>query len=263
MSQLQQPYVSWKPPATNSVTPTFSKPVDTNSNVNNGINFAARPIKHWRKQLLPNNPSTSGRGRAGVGMPMDTPGGSTYLGDVPNNTACLLYNATTTSSAARYQENIVKSPSTHFIYNTDDSFYDPVKNKTVCVACTPQSNVIKPATTVISKRYYTDTKAYLRSRCRLYDQKLSSNPVPGISYVNAQGQALYPTDAPDGPQVRLTQDCAQNCIQSTQVKTIHKQSNRTFYFQGAVDSGLRTAQMRAQTGLIPIVTLNKKSWPRV
>lgn len=263
MFRTQQPYVSWKAPATNSVTPTYSQPVTTISNVNNGIPFAARPIKHWRKQLLPNNPSNSGRGRAGVGMPMDTPGGSTYLGDVPNNTTCLLYSATTTSTAARYQENIIKSPSTNFTYNTDDSFYDPVKGQVVCVACTPQSNVIKPATTVMSKRYYTDSKAYLRSRCKLYEQKLSSNPVPGIAYVNAQGQALYPTDAPNGPQVRLTQDCAQNCIQSQQVKTIHKPSNRTFYFQGAVDSGLRTAQMRAQTGQILISTSDKKNWPRV
>ena len=262
MFRIQQPYVSWKGPATNSVVPTFSRPVATNTDDNNGTNFAARPIRHWRKQLLP-TPNSS-RGRAGVGMPMDTPGGTTYLGDVPDNTECILYSDSTTLTAANMKENITKSPSTAFQYNSDDSFYDPVKGQVVCVACTPQSNVIKPATTIISKRYYTDTKAYLQSRCRLYNQKLSSNPVPGIAYVNAQGQALYPTDAPDGPQVRLTQDCAQNCVAAgSQVKTIHKPSNRSFYYQGAVDSGLRTAQMRAQTGLVKIAPLNQKNWPKV
>ena len=35
------------------------------------------PIKHWRKQLNPVD--GSGRGRAGVGVPSDTPGGAVYL----------------------------------------------------------------------------------------------------------------------------------------------------------------------------------------
>ena len=190
---------------TNSVVPTYSKPVLVNTNQNNGTNFAARPIKHYRKMLIP--VTGSGNGRAGVGMPMDTPGGSSYLGNFPDNTNCALWFQTTTKTATLMKEAIRKSPSTNFSYNKDDSFYDPLTNKTVCVACTPQTNVIKPATTILSKKYYTDSRAYLRSRCLTYDQKLSANPITGIQYTNAQGQKLYPTNAADGPQVYRTQNC--------------------------------------------------------
>jgi hypothetical protein len=187
---------------TNSVVSTYSKPLLVNTNENNGTNFAARPIKHYRKMLIPM--SGSGNGRAGVGMPMDTPGGSSYLGNIAANTTCASWFAQT---ATFLKEDIRKSPSTNFLYNADDSFYDPLTNQTVCVACTPQTNVIKPATTILSKKYYTDSRAYLRSRCLTYDQKLSANPITGIQYTNAQGQKLYPTSAADGPQVFRTQNC--------------------------------------------------------
>ena len=81
----RQPYKSWKGESTNSIVPVWTKP-----NINgpvppgtkyigpNGPNFKARPIRHWRKQLEPR--SGSGKGRAGVGMPMDVPGGKVAIG---------------------------------------------------------------------------------------------------------------------------------------------------------------------------------------
>ena len=56
-----QPYVSWKGPSTNSVAPTWSRPLyngppsnnnPTNENRITGAAFKARPIKAWRKQLM-------------------------------------------------------------------------------------------------------------------------------------------------------------------------------------------------------------------
>ena len=41
--------------------------------------------------------------------------------------------------------------------------------------------LVKPASTIISKKYYSDRKAYLQSRCLLYDQKLSGNKIRCLS----------------------------------------------------------------------------------
>ena len=74
-----QPYVSWKGPSTNSVAPTWSRPLyngppsnnnPTNENRITGAAFKARPIKAWRKQLQPRN--TSGQGSSsGIGINKD------------------------------------------------------------------------------------------------------------------------------------------------------------------------------------------------
>ena len=92
----KQPYISWKGKTTDSAVPVYSRPLVNGRiashvlydecltpeeviDMPNGPSFKARPIKHWRKQLDPRK--GSGRGRAGVGMPMDTPGGKVHLGN--------------------------------------------------------------------------------------------------------------------------------------------------------------------------------------
>ena len=94
---LISPYISWKGIATNSAVPSFSRPDLTVS----GPEFKANPIKHWRKQLIPNANSGSSNRRAGIGMPMDIPGGSVYLGNVSANTSCLL-NASISQGILKY-----------------------------------------------------------------------------------------------------------------------------------------------------------------
>jgi len=78
------PYITWKGLATNSAIPSNSRPDLTSS----GSPFKANPIRHWRKQLLPNTGSGVPGRRAGIGMPMDTPSGAIYLGNVSSNTDC-------------------------------------------------------------------------------------------------------------------------------------------------------------------------------
>ena len=90
-----QPYVSWKGTSTNSAVPTFSKPLEKNESAKSGPDFKAHPIKHWRKQLNPVD--GSGRGRAGVGVPSDTPGGAVYLGT--DSTDCVACGSLSTSNA--------------------------------------------------------------------------------------------------------------------------------------------------------------------
>ena len=279
MDIFLQPYVSWKGKSTNSSVPNFSRPLDGSEQYPIGPSFAARPIKHWRKQL--NTVHNSSRGRAGVGMPMDTPGGSVYLGNTETNTDCVTCVTNEHGNETTgLKENIIKTNNTNFFTNPNDYMYDCVNNKPACVACNPENNIIKPATTVLSKKYYSDTKGYLQSRCRRYNQKQSVNPVPGVQYFNAEGQPLYPDNSSNGPQVRMTQNCFKNCSTCTKCHncptcnvggtdcnnvssclnfgnnttcsskpsiTIYKPNNTQFAVQGAVSSGARIDRLKYNT----------------
>uniref|UniRef100_A0A6C0IJQ4 Uncharacterized protein n=1 Tax=viral metagenome TaxID=1070528 RepID=A0A6C0IJQ4_9ZZZZ len=283
MYLVRQPF-SWKGVSTNSAVPNYSRPLDGSESYPIGPSFGARPIKHWRKQL--STVHNSSRARAGVGMPMDLPGGSVYLGNTEANTNCtncvdnLTSNNINGEETTGLKENIVKYDDTNFTTTPADSLYDCVNNKPVCVACNPENNIIRRATTVLSKKYYTDTKGYLQSRCISYNQKLSVNPVPGVQYFNAQHQPLYPTDALDGPQVRATQNCFTNCNTCTGCATctncnvgctdcnnvancvncannnkctqkpsitIYKPNNAQYAVQGAVSSSARIDRLKYNT----------------
>jgi len=244
--------VNNKPTATNSSVPSFSRPLSgLEQSFDAGTPFKARPIKHWRKQLTPNN--TAGPKRVGLGMPMDIPGGSVYLG--ANSKDCITCAPPDNSNTfpAGIKENILRTNKI-IAPVPSDSFYDCVNETPVCVACNPQNNIIKSATTLLSKNYYTDSRAYLKSRCRLYNQKLSANPVPGITYFNANHTPVQPSNSPTGSQVRLTQDCPQSCQQtplcqqpSGKVYTIYKPNNYQFAVQGAVSSSTRIDRLKYNT----------------
>jgi len=242
--------VNNKAPATNSGVPSFSRPLTGNEPIGYIGSFGkARPIKHWRKQLNPR--VESGRGRAGVGMPMDTPGGSVYLGDVKSNTDCITCADPKTSFAEGIKENIVRTNIAILKPKASDEFYDSSNNRIVCVACNPENNIIRSATTLLSKSYYTDTKAYLKSRCLLYDQKLSTTKIPTTIYSTPcpTGCGLIiiePSDSPTGTQVRYTQNCQQNCNNKPGT-TIYKPSNSQYAMQGAVSSSSRIDRLKYNT----------------
>ena len=243
-----QPYVSWKGPKNtgNSAVPSYSRPLtglELNPSPNGGNDFRARPIKQWRKQLNP--ASGSGRGRAGIGMPSDTPGGSVYLASATPD--CLVCETLSTSNANGIKTYIPADNTSAFPgVNT----YDPSNNKMECTACNPETLIIKSAVTLLNKKYYSDTQAYLHSRGQTYDQKLSSNPVAGITYFNAAGQPIWPSNSPAGTQVRATQNCPTNCPVSTApygVTTIYKPNNSKFATQGAVSSSTRLLRLQKDT----------------
>ena len=226
------PYITWKSISTNSAVPSHSRP-DENAS---GPDFKARPINHWRKQLIPTTSSGGRNRRAGVGIPFDVPGGSVYLGNVTDNTNCLL---NTTDYATGVKENIVKYNDTNFRYDDPSGCIIP--------ACNPTKTVIKRATTILNKNYYTDMKSYLRARNNLYEQKLTALPVASITYLDSNNKLLHPTDATDGPQVRKTQNCDTYCSSPTYASTIYKPNNSTFSQQGAVDSSSRIARLKLNT----------------
>jgi len=180
-----------------SAVPTWSKP-ETISNVGHG---RARPIQHYRKQLMPS--SSSGRGsNSAVGMPMDIPGGSsvTSVSD-----ACLALS-------------------------------EKVNNVDHCInkACIDGSDVRRnsekkyyPATTKLSKNYYTDSRAYLRSRCKTFDQ---NSKIKNVANDQFQSTSCYDVVKNDGT-------------------TIHTCGSKTVAYKpkGAVSSSSRLLRLKENT----------------
>ena len=221
------PYITWKGLSTNSAIPSNSRPDLTSS----GSPFKANPMRHWRKQLQPNVGSGVPGSRAGIGMPMDTPSGSIYLGNVSSNTDCLL-NASAFTTGLK--EDIVKFNNTNFLYNDVSG----------CLSgpCNPEKNRIKSSTTLLSKTYYNDRTAYLRSRGNLFEQKLTALPVSDITYLDANNNLLPVTGANATRKI-------ENCIScsSTSGQTIYKPNNAQYGKQGAVDSSDRITRLKLNT----------------
>ena len=137
-----------------------------------------------------------------------------------------------------------------------------------CTACNPEAKVIKPATTVLSKTYYTDSRAYLRARGKRYDQNLGSGSrIPGLKYTDSIGQVLYDNGEKGrangeygGLQCPPGSACGRSangrCASAVQPgvpisqgapRHTYKPSNRPFAVQGAVESSTRLDRLKLNT----------------
>ena len=127
-------------------------------------------------------------------------------------------------------------------FNNTNFLYNDVSG---CLSgpCNPEKNRIRSSTTLLSKTYYTDRKNYLRSRGNLFDQKLTALPVPGITYLDANGNLLPVTG---DNATRQIEDCI-SCPASTSGKTIYKPNNAQYGKQGAVDSSDRITRLNLNT----------------
>ena len=86
LTTTRKPHYATKADTAFSIIPGMHRPNANNvpSNINQGDfigpNFKARPLKHWRRQLVPTNPSTdnSSQKRMATVNLMDTPGSTVY-----------------------------------------------------------------------------------------------------------------------------------------------------------------------------------------
>ena len=227
-----QPYVAWKGPSTNSVAPTWSRPLyngppsssnPTNENRITGAAFKARPIKAWRKQLQPRN-STGQGSRSGIGMPMDVPAGAIYLGS--NSNTCL--DSSACSRGYALKDNDAKNPATMvdlpsnertfslvtpnsaawdkqspltpggtLIEGNNKTVWDNLNERPFCIACNPENKVIRREV-LTTVGYQTDYQNYLRSRGRRYRQNLPTGyKLAGGEYFNSEGKPIYPNQVTD------------------------------------------------------------------
>jgi hypothetical protein len=184
--------------------------------IENGSIFAARPLKHWRKQLYIKGNGSINR-RSNLGIPTDRPGGIVPVsGDQIQCCVC----------ACKGALNIKETP---LLYTG-----------TLCNNCRPP----RPNTQA-KEKVFIDNDSYLKSRCLTYEQQLSTIPIDGISYFSAQGIPLDPTNSSTGPQVRDTNNCHVSFNnKSPCTNAIYKPNNTQYAQQGGVSSSSRLMRLK-------------------
>ena len=289
----EQPYVAWKGPGTTSAVPSvppswsrpsangprpaYEPPLDAPYPPSGSApryveqpRYSAsgsRPLKIWRKRVAPTN--SSGGGRAGIGMPDDRPNGAVlqtgWAGKTPpqlKETPCCGganpdggYNGRTAMAPTNIDPLQGRFPKPNPL---TDSFLD-ADGQAACVACNPQNHVIRRATTVLSKKYYTDSRAYLKARGRRYDQNLGTGSrIQGTRYLDAsrpgQPDVLWPSNNPSiGPPRYRTADCA--CDPS---RALPKDDNsRNEIWEGFGADQRRQVQLLIQQGWAPGAALDQ------
>jgi 6-phosphogluconolactonase (cycloisomerase 2 family) len=207
---------------------TFAK-----TNIDTDTPFAARPLKQWRKQY---QTTVGGYSRASVGMPMDRPGGLVPVA----------------SPAIECQSCRGAFPAKVTVFN--DAPCTSCQPKTYGPGGYPYLSLKKNRNdTRFTETTYTNTKAYLQSRCLLADQQVSTARVPTITYFSPEGKPLEPNDEPDGPQVRETANCFKvlNVQHQPQpacgAAPIYKPNNAQYAQQGGVSASSRLARLKYNT----------------
>ena len=224
------------------------------------------PMKHWRRQLNVNG--KSGRSAASVDV-ANRPGGTVFRGyDLSNNCDCdengnNLY--VTFDNKFLQSTNKSIKPSAN-IPNASGTINNKIQNNgsiqigsgvpetggyeiqtgiynTKRICCTKENNVIKNAVTLLSQSYYSNNKAYLKARCKLYSQKQSVNDISGNTY-----------DSPNIGENSVefqTNNCSYPYQSGNKTNTcnttIYKPSNAQYATQGAVDNGTRLAKLKYDT----------------
>lgn len=215
----KQPYISWKGVSTNSATPVLSRPLLPDDNTQNRTNFKSGPIKHWRKQLIPTE--GSGHGKTAIGIPTDLPGGTIHTGI--NVVPCVTCGYKLTNLL--FEETVNN-------FEVGIKQLNEEGDGVICNACNPENNIIRSASTKLRKRYYSDTKGYLKSRCLTYEQRLSGNRIEGLP-----------------PTIRATANCSVSCLPTSTrpITTIYNPNNVQYATQGAVSSSSRLARLKLNT----------------
>jgi len=276
------PHYATKDGTAVSIIPGLSRPLANGTDPNqpepqksNGADFKPRPIKHWRRQLRPSTFGgviSSGTRVATIQL-ASTPGGEIYRAN--NNCTCADAsegggNAYTISEKFTKQgednlsssilnggtiienEGYVQVGDSTAQEGTDENYQilTGIYN-TKCISCTAPARVIKSASTLLSKAYYTTHQAYMRSRTNTYEQKLLTIPInaTGFDYYNADGQLNWPSDSATGSQVYATTDqynpqSTRTCNGRKNGTTIFKPNNRQYACQGAVDSSTRIDRLK-------------------
>jgi len=203
-----------------------------------GPEFKAGPIKHWRKQLMPNNVN-------GFSKP------TINSINMPNGTINVTEHCPTCADSKvnflkTYMPNL--SSNSHPQYplpQKDDAYYDNNLKHKICRACNPEAHRIKPAVTNISKVYYNNTQSYLKSKDQLYNQNITLSTInTGVSGEFYSGKCYTNCDNNHSPTIHST--------------TIYKPSNTNYSKQGAVSSGLRLANLKRNA-----ITNNANSFKKI
>ena len=239
-------------------------------------NFGPQPQKHWRLQLNTVSKDSEGIIKSGVynkksiANMIDRPG-SSFINIKKNNDRelenCSSCDPDGNGQYGKQYYNREK------LWNIDIDYVYPNVDKIkpndntvnlgrpACVACNPENNRIKSAVTLLNKNYYSDTRAYLRSRCRTYDQKLNITRLANQEsrYLEGTNIPAWPTDEQCGIQTFIIGTTPDKCQSGAELcnnnippnpkkaTAIYKPSNRTFAHRGPVESSTRIERLKYDT----------------
>ena len=194
------------------------------------------PIKHWRRQLIRIAvPGAGIRGRITMNM-VDAPG-AVLAKTTGGSNSC----PTGPGGYTVTDDAILRAPGegsdTAKIYNDgfvdcgDHRIYTGVYNTRTVGPC-PQKRPVRTGSTLLSKAYYSDTRAFMQSRGRTYLQNTTD------AITNCARPEYLETMRPQ-------------CV----ITPMYKPNNGTFSTQGAVSSGLRMERLKRDT-----ITKNGRSF---
>ena len=238
--------------------------------------FGPQPQKHWRLQLNTVSQNIDGKivtagvyNKKSIANLIDRPG-TAFINNKPDNRPNLSNcDSCDPSGNGQYSKEYYNREK---LWNIDIDFSYPGEKfldcstnlgvcRPVCVACNPENNIIRSAITKLNRRYYTDSRAYLRSRCKTFNQNLNITQL-----ANKDSQFLpntkipaWPNEKQCGPQSFLIGTCPDKCQfgaelcgkdippEPKRTIAIYKPSNRNFGVEGPVQSSTRIAKLRYQT----------------
>ena len=124
--------------------------------------FNANPIRHYRKQYVTTNNSTTFSNLSLIGS-LDKPG----VNIVTNVNSPKIGSINCSLSIYTYLDKYTGCNSL-----AADKFYDPELNKMICTSFNPTALVIKTASTNLSNNYASSHREYLYSKNKTFNQNL-------------------------------------------------------------------------------------------
>ena len=177
-----------------------------------------RPLQIYRKQYQPENKKSN---ISAIGV-FDKPGLSTQTTKLDKDCLDCCNNNL-------FNENILNS--NNLIHSCNGSleckYFDSSLNKIVCLACNPENNIIRSASTIVTEKYSYNTNQFLHKRNRTFDQnQLGSKFIANSGYIHSgeccQNKLVVSQnrDSSSGRIARLKYETSQ---QFKQLNPSHKQ----------------------------------------
>jgi hypothetical protein len=190
-----------KGPATVFAYPSNQRPMTKYNSIPN-IAGKANPIKHWRKQLAPS---------------------------VSNHLIQSHPTMQALENAVKTDMNLCKSY-TDVLYNDT---CNGVPNSNPCKTGT--FHITRSASTIVNKKFCWNTKQYLQSRCKTYNQNQTLGKNTGNDTGNGTKYEYFGAS------------CTTKSDGTACKPIIHKPNNKEFKQQGGVSSSARIAKLKYDT----------------
>lgn len=133
-----------------------------------------RPLQIYRKQYQPN---TTRSNFSAIGV-FDKPGISTHKFSNNNNNDC---RDCCNNNLFIQHINNSNQPISSCENSEQCKFFDPCLNRIICIACNPENNITRSASTIISERYSQTTNEFLHKRHRTFNQNQLGNSITTIN----------------------------------------------------------------------------------